>query len=94
MPGVLPSLRPLGTINRKQLGICRELVQLDFEGICVHLDKPSQGIPILLSRRTRSNHVPPHLPAGLDLVHLANVRAGSSVRSPHEPRSRRKALGV
>jgi hypothetical protein len=78
-PGVLPSLRPLGAINRKHLGICRALVQLDFEGICVHLDKPSQGIPILLSCRTRSDLVPPHLTARLGSVHLANIWASSSV---------------
>ncbi|WP_159392578.1 hypothetical protein [Streptomyces niveus] len=79
MPGVLPSLRPLGTINRKHLGICRALVQLNFEGVCVHRDKPSEGIPILLSCRTRSDLVPPHLTARLGFVHLTNICAGSSV---------------
>ncbi|MEV4940563.1 hypothetical protein [Streptomyces zaomyceticus] len=38
MPGVLPSLRPLGAIERKHLGICRALVQLNLEGVCVDID--------------------------------------------------------
>lgn len=79
VPGVLPRLRPLGAINRKHLGICRTLVQLNLAGVRVHLDKPGQGIPILLSCRARSDLVPPRLTTRLGFVHLANICAGSSV---------------
>ncbi|ROQ65298.1 hypothetical protein EDD95_8161 [Streptomyces sp. CEV 2-1] len=55
MPGVLPGPRPLSAIDRKYLGIRRALVQLDFERVRVHLDKPCQRVPILLGRRTHAN---------------------------------------
>lgn len=38
----------------------------------------AKGIPILLSSRTRSDLVPPHLTARLRFVHLTNICAGSS----------------
>lgn len=92
MPGGLPGPRPLSAIDRKHLGIRRTLVQLDFEGVRVHLDKPCQRVPILLSRRTHANLVPPYLTARFGFVHLANIRAGRRLTGWSEPRSERDGL--
>lgn len=90
MPGVLPGSRPLCPIDRQHLRVRRALVQLGLEGVCVPLDKPSQGIPVLHSCRTRPDLVPPHLTAHLSSVHLVNLRTVAPGRGGTSRRTTRR----
>ena len=73
---MLPGSRPLSAIKRDYLRVCRAFVQLYFEWIGIPFDKPGQRVPVLFSRRTPANLVPPCLAARFRFVHQVNIRSG------------------
>ncbi len=75
--------------NRPRPGACRVLVQLDFDGVCVHIDKPG-----LMSCRARSDYALPHVTARFGVVHRASICAGYRVRSPLAPHVGRSPVAV
>lgn len=85
VPLVLSGPAPLGAVDEQRSRVGRQLVQLDFERVCVVLDETSQSVSILLGGDSPAHMFPPEVLARLGLVHAPTITADRAMNTRIQP---------